>query len=234
MSKGYSGLESQILPQETNTGCRGRRAAVNDCWGVFPFLLVWTCGQHCALTWGGPGNGAGLWEGEKNVNSDWVTVSLKILMKHLRGDEKAGNWTCHLTLGREAWLWEIKSIVQMVINTLRMEETTYGREEKEGQEPQEMPWNRMFNGKRLTWFQIYPEDSFKGFPYVFHSDSPDVNILPYLPYHFISINTHYFLNCLKVSCRRDAPLSLNTQYGSSKNQDTLLYILTSTIVEIGK
>ena len=167
MSKGYSGLESQILPQETNTGCRGRRAAVNDCWGVFPFLLVWTCGQHCALTWGGPGNGAGLWEGEKNVNSDWVTVSLKILMKHLRGDEKAGNWTCHLTLGREAWLWEIKSIVQMVINTLRMEETTYGREEKEGQEPQEMPWNRMFNGKRLTWFQIYPEDSFKGFPYVF-------------------------------------------------------------------
>lgn len=29
----------------------------------------------------------------------------------LRGDEKAGNWTCHLTLGREAWVWEIKSIM---------------------------------------------------------------------------------------------------------------------------
>lgn len=123
MSKDYSGLESQILPQDTNTGCRGKRAAINDCWDV-SLSSVWTCGQHCALTWGGPGKGAGLWEGEKNVNSDWVTVSLKMLMKHLRGDEKAGNWTCHLTLGREAWLREIKSIVQMVINTLRMEETT--------------------------------------------------------------------------------------------------------------
>lgn len=107
-----------------STGWRGRRAAVNDCWCEFSFPLVWTWGQCCALTWGGPGEGAGLWEQEKNVNSAWVMVSLKILMKHLRGDEKAGNWTHHLTLGKEAWVWEIKSIMWMVINTLKMQETT--------------------------------------------------------------------------------------------------------------
>ena len=88
----------------------GRRAAVNDCWGVSlsSGLNMWSalC-PHLRR----PGKGAGLWEGEKNVNSDWVMVSLKILMKQLRGYEKAGNWTCHLTLGREAWVWEIKSIM---------------------------------------------------------------------------------------------------------------------------